>query len=612
MKRLIVLNYLLLIIFNTCISSGKIVETKFLSLPWTSFSYLLDKSHSLQEGFCSDTIIKTSFGYRPISVLVEGDIVIDYEGSKKKVIAVSKQYVNRYIKFVVGNTVICTGYDQLYYTFHSDMWLAAHNIVVGDTLLNDINEPCSVLSVELINEDRLLYYLTVQDHIFCITSYNLCVHNAEALIFGVSSTCLGHITMINPVVATIGATVALSAVAYKAYQSYMHYSSNNDEKISLPTDVILAERFYYIQRSTDLETIRQEFIGVKNGLENLKVFCGTSSTNFTHQFLAHTAPLNICHKNQFLQISAVGEMQLSDNQKENLRLLRENELKRLEQEIIAIQVILAFHVNELIEQICIADNEYKNIKKEIESATTLWNDNRNRMTDVIALQSYKADLLEDYLLNNLDRKVDELKIVARYYSSCMNAMSIKKSTNIIDLLEKINPVIIEYEQQIVKEKKLTTQKMFVSEQYFMHRGISVGHIKNETEIYFQKRRNDRNAQIVAETKNRLESIVVSGSPQNNNNNDDDDCEDFWQKLKTCSDKSARSAKFGRLYRDAVTKLWWSKDLAQHGGSFYKVFKETAKGFEWVYDAAKDGSKILNKNKGPIGSFIPYKEVVFRV
>jgi hypothetical protein len=43
-----------------------------------------------------------------------------------------------------------------------------------------------------------------------------------------------------------------------------------------------------------------------------------------------------------------------------------------------------------------------------------------------------------------------------------------------------------------------------------------------------------------------------------------------------------------------------KDLGTHGRSIFKVFKETAKGFEWVFDAAKNGAQIAAKHKGPVG------------
>lgn len=65
-----------------------------------------------------------------------------------------------------------------------------------------------------------------------------------------------------------------------------------------------------------------------------------------------------------------------------------------------------------------------------------------------------------------------------------------------------------------------------------------------------------------------------------------------------------------MYRDPQTKLWWSRDTGGHGGSSYKVFREGARGFDWVFDADTVGNKIIGKHKGPIGAFIPYKEVIF--
>lgn len=89
-------------------------------------------------------------------------------------------------------------------------------------------------------------------------------------------------------------------------------------------------------------------------------------------------------------------------------------------------------------------------------------------------------------------------------------------------------------------------------------------------------------------------------PQENN---------FFEKIKLIADKIVRSNKFGKFYRDPNTKLWWSKDRANHGGSAFKVFREQAKGLEWIYDADVFGNPILQKNKGPIGTFISFKDLI---
>ncbi len=91
--------------------------------------------------------------------------------------------------------------------------------------------------------------------------------------------------------------------------------------------------------------------------------------------------------------------------------------------------------------------------------------------------------------------------------------------------------------------------------------------------------------------------------------DDDKEESFFKRIQLNADKKARTKRFGKLYRDKNTKLWWSKDLAAHGGSKYKVYKETAKGLEWLFDADAAGNPIITKHKGPIGLFIYYNEII---
>lgn len=88
-----------------------------------------------------------------------------------------------------------------------------------------------------------------------------------------------------------------------------------------------------------------------------------------------------------------------------------------------------------------------------------------------------------------------------------------------------------------------------------------------------------------------------------------DKDNFFKSLKARANKIART-RFGKMYRDPETLLWWSKDTTRHGGSCYKVFRECAKGFEWLFDADNLGNAIINKHKGPTGLLISYKEVIF--
>ena len=66
--------------------------------------------------------------------------------------------------------------------------------------------------------------------------------------------------------------------------------------------------------------------------------------------------------------------------------------------------------------------------------------------------------------------------------------------------------------------------------------------------------------------------------------------------------------FGTIYKSLSDGLWWAKDRAGHGGSKFKVFKETKGGLEWHKDADEFGDFILNKLKGETGKFIPWNQL----
>ncbi|WP_329219791.1 polymorphic toxin-type HINT domain-containing protein [Streptomyces sp. NBC_01485] len=54
--------------------------------------------------------------------------------------------------------------------------------------------------------------------------------------------------------------------------------------------------------------------------------------------------------------------------------------------------------------------------------------------------------------------------------------------------------------------------------------------------------------------------------------------------------------------------WWSPDKAGHGGSAWKVFRETSKGLEWIADAGADGTFIEGKFKGKTGKSNSWKNL----
>lgn len=113
------------------------------------------------------------------------------------------------------------------------------------------------------------------------------------------------------------------------------------------------------------------------------------------------------------------------------------------------------------------------------------------------------------------------------------------------------------------------------------------------------------------SKKTIRAIANQNSTNNglsNPNHNDPEKDGFFEKLKSRSDKKMRHSRFGKFYRDPETHLWWSKDRANHGGSQFKVYQERSTGLEWIYDADIQGNQIIAKHKGPIGKFIPHKEL----
>jgi hypothetical protein len=55
-------------------------------------------------------------------------------------------------------------------------------------------------------------------------------------------------------------------------------------------------------------------------------------------------------------------------------------------------------------------------------------------------------------------------------------------------------------------------------------------------------------------------------------------------------------------------FWWSPDKADHGGSTWKVYKETSTGLEWYSDADTQGDFMYDKHKGATGKFISFKDL----
>ncbi len=85
---------------------------------------------------------------------------------------------------------------------------------------------------------------------------------------------------------------------------------------------------------------------------------------------------------------------------------------------------------------------------------------------------------------------------------------------------------------------------------------------------------------------------------------------LWDLTDQMSDRK-RTIGGRTYYRHKTTKLWWSRDTAGHGGSAFKVFKESNGKLYWIRDADEYGDFISPqaKHKSPHGTVIDLSAIL---
>ncbi|OEJ21642.1 hypothetical protein AS594_39690 [Streptomyces agglomeratus] len=79
----------------------------------------------------------------------------------------------------------------------------------------------------------------------------------------------------------------------------------------------------------------------------------------------------------------------------------------------------------------------------------------------------------------------------------------------------------------------------------------------------------------------------------------------WELTAAKSEKVMEGGPFkSTFYKSRSDGTWWTQDVTGHGGSAFKVYRETKKGLEWIADADRYGTYMTNKWKGKTGRFIP--------
>ena len=86
----------------------------------------------------------------------------------------------------------------------------------------------------------------------------------------------------------------------------------------------------------------------------------------------------------------------------------------------------------------------------------------------------------------------------------------------------------------------------------------------------------------------------------------------WELTQDGASAVVRGGPFNSpFYESASDGTWWTRDLAGHGGSAFKVYESTSTGLQWITDADQCGDYITGKWKGGTGYFIPWSQLAGR-
>lgn len=460
-----------------------------------------------EEGFMAGTLVKTPAGYTPIQYLSEGDEIIGYDHvngvQPKKVLGVSKKKIPAYVVVFSDNETILAAPTQKFYLPEQNAWIEAQNIVPAQGLHNFY-----VNRVDAIHMPMYCYTLSVEDHCFYVTQNDILVHNADALAQAapviVSVIEVGLVFVKHPGIKMLGWAASAGLNIYALHQEFCLPNSPGETPY-------IPERFAYENIYKQLVGMRDEFLAIKNGLEI--VGQSVNRLSLTGPLL-RSIPLQMnTVLDRELSMSISRELELNEAQRANLHALRESVLNTLEQQILILQIGIASHFNELINAKNKAFNEYSQHASVIKQSVQQLKAYAQNMPATFAMCFYANLCIQEELIAHLTNRVQELKLVMQYYSNAANALILKSTTNILDLIEQETKTITSINSLISEGQRINIDYQNVIKNWLIGHNISVQNIRDKTNIPKQREREDKTARDLTDAAKRLGSAKFPEGPK---------------------------------------------------------------------------------------------------
>ena len=558
---------------------------------------------SKYDGFCAGTLVKTPSGYIPIEALHSGDCVLDSLNQPKTIEGLMIRWVPRYWRVNIKDECIGFGIHQTFYTASSDWRIITETdgiVVAGGSVVN-------LYDVELVEDSTFLYVLTVEDHTFCVTTHDLIAHNAEALVIGAVALVLENFAIPPAVISAIQTTVSLSLISYRALREYCAQQDtlNKDfDEAELYQNTRRAEREYFEKRKQELENLRDEFLIIKNGIRSISAAYNGGISFSSLFFRQQTFPQEANPANLML----MNEMQLPEDQYVTLRIARDMYLSIVEQEIDNLHLVIALHLNEIIENVKKAEIHHWQEATITSKSIDAW----NRMcygtipADIV-FQHYEHCLYDYYSLQKAKQCLEEFKVVVNFYRGQRSRPLLIKTIPVPEILEKMPSLIKKHEEWIEQEHQRITRNIAITEDYYMRNNVNVTHVWPQFKLAFEKQYEEKRKIQLLELQKRQEDLKQkynevkkpSGNneeePKNPRNND---------KYENMYEVFAR-APIGKKLKDAV------KDAARRykDSKMYRVIKDVEefgiKKDDWLYldKMHKDHIEVFCKKGRPLRTIL---------
>ncbi|MBI2259966.1 MAG: hypothetical protein HYU67_13835 [Flavobacteriia bacterium] len=567
------------------------------------------------------TLVKTNFGYQSIENLQIGDTICGPNGLQK-ILYSSKLEHDSYLIIKLGQNYIKTFPDQLFYLLDGTLKKA-----IDLRVIDQLENGKYIDEIFQIQEPCISYFFSTTDQSFYVYP-DICVHNFDPITLGSTSFSLGIIEFIHPVLLLAGGIYLLHSYAMNYFKTKIAYEfefDNEDpdltaENLSLSNaDTVKETRSYYVVKRQELFDMYQQLIQFKNNLVGIVKPNFINSISFAHNFLS-IAPIM---QYQQLRLPSIDyEYKLSAAQKIQLLKVRDEELEKLQKDIFELHLYVAFYINEIVEHRDIAHKAYQQFGDQFSQFAEQWNINTSNMPYNIAVDTYSLHFVWQDTLNNLEIKTQEVECFLKYYKSLENSILISKTTNFSNIFNPqlcINKDIF----TSIKDSRCNWQfNMMTIEDYLRRNNwLSqelINNLKNQIQqrrVAYEKDEKDLIA-CAKKKKNAVDNVIQNNRKKqpiqqtpNFKGPDKDPEDDFFEKLKKNYAKKGRTRRFGNIYKDKQTGLWWSKSNVNHADPHYKVFREAATGLEWIKDVDLR-LNTMTKHKGPIGRFIPYKDIIF--